>query len=216
MQEWGGWGRVAEEGCCLCGRRLSPARQCGCSVYSAVLTGLSHPCSPRLSCSCSPQGLWLCADTCTLEGHSEQHRGGAQSQCWKCPALSLQPCPQPQGRPEPPIEEPPPVSSGCQCLTALPAGLPCRVGVCACSQPCEHTHTPGALQPSGCWLRLPAQSGRQSQRRHSSACCPKCSCPPGNPKGFHRKIAQSGIYSPTPLWASGFLPASSFPTARST
>lgn len=78
------------------------------------------------------------------------------------------------------------------------------------------THTQGALQPQGCWLSLPAQPGRWSQGRHSSACCPERPCPLGNPKGFHRKIAQSGIYSSTPLWASGFLPVSSFPTTRST
>lgn len=71
-------------------------------------------------------------------------------------------------------------------------------------------------QPQSCWLRLPAQPGHHSQGRHSSACCPECFCPLENPKGFHRKIIQSGIYSPTPLWAPGFLPASSFPTARST
>lgn len=50
-----------------------------CSVHSAALTGLSHPCSPRLSSSCSPRGP--CTDTGTPEGHSKQHHGGAQSQC---------------------------------------------------------------------------------------------------------------------------------------
>lgn len=89
---------MAEDGCCLCGRRLSPAGQCGCSVHPAASTGLSHPCSPQRPWLCTTFALWRGIQSNTMVGH--------RASAGKCLPLSLQPRPQPQGGPEPPSEEP--------------------------------------------------------------------------------------------------------------
>lgn len=199
---------MAEGGCCPCGRRwLSPGWQRCAQCILQHSQGSPTPAAPGCAAPAALKGpaltlaLWRGIQSQTTVGHrasaeSAQHSPSSRVHSHRG-VLS------PQKRRQLSVSKE---------LHCSPCGSAPPSRSCVCLKPCEHTHqvpsAPGLLAKVTCPTR--------SQGRHSSACCPQCSCPQGNPKGFQRKIAQSGIYSPTPLWASGFLPASSFPTVRST
>lgn len=95
-------------------------------------------------------------------------------------------------------------STGCQHSLPSPWLCPAKQELlCAQSHVSTHTHTQGALQPQGCWLRLP---GCQSQGRHSGACCPERSCPPGEPQGVPEENLTVRYLQPDPTLGLWFPP----------
>lgn len=107
----------------------------------------------------------------------------------------------------PPATSKPPssVSTGCQLSLPSPWVCPAKQELlCAHSHVSTHTpthtHTQGALQPQGCWLRFPRC---QSQGRHSSACC---SCPLGEPQGVPQENLTVRYLQPDPTLGLWFPP----------
>lgn len=140
-QEQGGWGRVAEGGCCLCGRRrLSPGwqrcAQCtlqhsqGSPIPAAL--GCPAPAALKGPGSALTLALWRGIQSHTVVGHRASAESAQHSPASRIHSHREVPSPQRRSQLS--------VSSGCQHLTALAVGLPHRAGACACSKPCEHTH----------------------------------------------------------------------------
>lgn len=202
MQEEGGWGRVAEDGCCLCSRRLSRAWQRWRSGHSAALTGLSH--------SHSPQGPWLCTDTCTLEGHSDQHHGGAQSQCWKVPSALPPATSTATGQSRAPRR-------GASSVSAVGASASLlSLWVCPAEQEPVHAHShvsthtrcpaaPGLLAKVTCPTWAP-EPGEAQQRL-----LPRMFLPTGEPQGVPEENRTVRYLQPDPALGLWFPPCFLFP-----
>lgn len=96
------------------------------------------------------------------------------------------------------------VSTVCQHSLPSPWVCPAKQELlCAHSHVSTHTPTQGALQPRGCWLRLP---GCQSQGRLCSACCPERSCPLGEPQGVPQENLTVRYLQPDPTLGLWFPP----------
>ena len=91
-----------------------------------------------------------------------------------------------------------------------------RMGWARDGQDFEKMKEFGAPQPLGHQPRLPAPPGHGSWGRLGRAHCPGCSSLQGALGDPQENCSQPGIYSSILLRASSFLPASSFPAARST